>query len=198
MQMMSTMVKPDELLQANADRQHLAESMLDYYFADIHRLALSILQDEDAADDVAQDTFITALRQIGRYHPGTNMRAWLATIAVNLCRDRLRRRQARSRWGALWLGAQRASDTQSRNLEARHVRHEASTTLWASVNALDEKHRLPIILRYANGLSIREVADVLNIPEGTVHSRLHHACKKLATALVSTDAEALVMELFNE
>lgn len=197
--MRSTILEPEHFLRAGSgDRQLLAESLLDHYFADIHRLALSILHDEDAADDVAQDTFIVALRQMGRYEPGTNLRAWLSTIAVNLCRDRLRRRRARSRWTALWSGGQRPPDSRARDMEARHVRREANAALWQSVNALDEKHRLPVILRYANGLSIREVADVLNIPEGTVHSRLHHACKKLATTLAAADAEALVLELFNE
>lgn len=192
-------LKPEQLLTAGTtDRQSLAESLLDAYFGDVHRLALSILHDEDAADDVAQDTFITALRHIGRYEPGTNLRAWLSTITVNLCRDRLRRRQARQRWGLLWLGAQRSPADRARDLEAGHVRREANSALWQSVNALDEKHRLPVILRYANGLSIREVADVLNIPEGTVHSRLHHACRKLAKTLAVTDSEALVLELFNE
>lgn len=191
------MVEPDQLLQTGmTDRRLLAESLLDYYFAGIHRLAFSILRDEAEADEVAQDTFIKALRHIDRYDPDTNMRGWLSTIAVNLCRDRLRRQKSRAR--RLWTGAQPQSDGQSRHLEARYVRHEANTALWMSVNALDEKHRLPIVLRYANGLSIREVADVLSIPEGTVHSRLHHACKKLALALSGTDAEALVMELFNE
>lgn len=197
--MRSTIVEPEQFLRAgSADRQLLAESLLDHYFAPVHRLALSILHDEDAADDVAQDTFIVALRQIGRYEPGTNLRAWLSTITVNLCRDRLRRQRARSRWNALWGGAQRPPETRARGLEARQVRHEANAALWQSVNALDEKHRLPIVLRYANGLSIREVADVLSIPEGTVHSRLHHACKKLAATLAAADAEALVLELFNE
>ncbi len=191
------MVEPDQLLRTGrADRQLLAESLLDYYFAGIHRLALSILRDEAEADEVAQDTFINALHHIDRYNPDTNMKSWLSTIAVNLCRDRLRRQKSRVRW--LWAGAHRQSAGQSRNLEARYVRHEANSTLWSSVNALDEKHRLPIVLRYANGLSIREVTDVLSIPEGTVHSRLHHACKKLALALTGTEAEALVMELFND
>lgn len=192
-------VEPDQLLRAErTDRQVLAESLLDHYFADVHRLALSILRDEAEADDVTQETFITALRQIGRYDPGTNLRAWLSTIAVNLCRDRIRRNQARSRWRELWSGSQIGSGGPSRNLETRHVRHEAHSALWSAVNALDEKHRLPIVLRYANGLAVREVAAILHIPEGTVHSRLHHACKKLASALSGSEAESLVMELFNE
>jgi RNA polymerase sigma-70 factor (ECF subfamily) len=197
--MRTTIVEPDNLLlTGRADRQLLAESLMDHHFANIHRLALSILRDDDEADDVAQDTFITALRHIDRYDPGTNMRGWLSTIAVNLCRDRLRRQKTRHRWQELFTGGQRPPSVRPRHLEARHVRREANAALWSSVNALDEKHRLPIVLRYANGFSVREVADALSIPEGTVHSRLHHAIKKLASTLTNTDAEALVLELFND
>lgn len=192
-------MEPDQLLKQGAsDRHLLAESLLEHYFADIHRLALSILHDEDAADDIAQETFITALRRIDRYEPGTNLRGWLSTITVNLCRDRIRRSNARQRWSALWLGAQRLAEPRSRNLESRQVHHEANRALWQAVNSLDEKHRLPIILRYANDLTIRQIAGILHIPEGTVHSRLHNASKKLAATLTNSDSEALVLELFNE
>ncbi len=192
-------MEPDFLLrEGGADRQALAESLLSSHYADVHRLALSILGDADEADDVAQDTFITALRHIGRYSPGTNLRGWLSTITVNLCRDRLRRQKTRQRWSDLFSGGRGPSNERPRHMETRHIRREANAALWASVNALDEKHRLPVILRYANGFSVREVAEALRIPEGTVHSRLHHAIKKLASTLTSTDTEALVMELFNE
>lgn len=192
-------VEPDFLLrEGGADRQALAESLLSSHFADIHRLALSILGDADEADDVAQETFITALRHIDRYSPGTNMRGWLSTITVNLCRDRLRRQKARRRWSELFSGGRGPSHEKPRQMETRHIRREANAALWASVNALDEKHRLPVILRYANGFSVREVAEALRIPEGTVHSRLHHAIKKLAASLSSAETESLVLELYHE
>jgi RNA polymerase sigma-70 factor (ECF subfamily) len=196
--MRSAIVEPDRLLQqSGTDSQLLAASLLDNYFGPIYGLALSILHDEAEADDVAQETFITALRHIDRYASGTNLKAWLSTIAVNLCRDTLRRRKARQRWSDLWAGAQRSGGGR-RGPERRQVYKEANSALWQAVQRLDEKHRLPVILRYANGYSVREVADTLQVPEGTVHSRLHHACKRLAQTLVATDTEALVKELLND
>ena len=191
-------IEPDQLLrQEQVDPQLLAQSLLDHYFASVHRLALSMLGDEAEADDVAQDVFITALRRLDRYDSGSSLKAWLSTITINLGRDRLRRRKARERWHGLWFGAQRRVD-RLRDVEDGHVAHAASGALWLAVNALDEKHRLPILLRYANGYSVREIAGVLQIPEGTVHSRLHHACRKLAVTLGNADTEALVMELLND
>lgn len=193
------MVEPDQILAIGSnDRRLLAESLLNHHFADIHRLALSILRDEAEADDVAQDTLITALRHIDRYDPGTNIRAWLSTITVNLCRDRLRRNNSRLRWRELFARNQQQPSGASRAIETRHARRETNAALWATVHNLDEKHRLPIILRYANGYSIREVADALQIPEGTVHSRLHHAINKLGVALSDKDLDASVLELFND
>ena len=191
-------IEPDQLLrQEQVDPQLLAQSLLDHYFASVHRLALSMLGDEAEADDVAQDVFITALRRLDRYDSGSSLKAWLSTITINLGRDRLRRRKARERWHGLWFGAQRQVD-RLRDVEDGHLAQAASGALWLAVNALDEKHRLPILLRYANGYSVREIAGVLQIPEGTVHSRLHHACRKLAVTLGNADTEALVMELLND
>ncbi len=197
--MRQLVIEPDRLLrQGQVDRQLLAQSLLDHYFAPVHRLALSILADEAEADDVAQETFITALRRLDRYDPQTNLKAWLSTIAVNLSRDRLRRRKARQRWSDLWHGAQRHPGERARDVEDGQLARAATAALWSAVNALDEKHRLPVILRYANGYAVREIAAVLQVPEGTIHSRLHHACRKLAVALGEPDTTALVMELFND
>jgi RNA polymerase sigma-70 factor (ECF subfamily) len=197
--MRQLVIEPDRLLrQGQVDRQLLAQSLLDHYFAPVHRLALSILADEAEADDVAQETFITALRRLDRYDPQTNLKAWLSTIAVNLSRDRLRRRKARQRWSDLWHGAQRHPGERARDVEDGQLARAATAALWAAVNDLDEKHRLPVILRYANGYAVREIAAVLQVPEGTIHSRLHHACRKLAVALGEPDTTALVMELFND
>lgn len=192
-------MEPDQLLATGSnDRELLAQSLLNYHYADIHRLALSILRDETEADDVAQDVLITALRHINRYDPGTNMRAWLSTITVNLCRDRLRRNNSRLRWHEIFARSQQQPAARSRAMETRQARHETNAALWTTVHALDEKHRLPVILRYANGFSIREVAEILHVPEGTIHSRLHHAIKKLALALSDKNLDASVLEVFNE
>ncbi len=69
---------------------------------------------------------------------------------------------------------------------------ETVQQLWLAVESLNEKHRLPIILRYGQNLSIREIADILEIKEGTVHSRLHNAQKKLAK-LLGLDVESVLL-----
>lgn len=184
------MKSPEQLLQQdNYSPQDLAEALLNTYFAAVHHVAYSILRSLDEADDVAQETFITALRSIHRYRPGTNLKAWLSTIAVNLCRDRLRRRQARQMWHKAWhrLELQRPPHPSP---ETNTVRSEADAELWQAVERLGEKHSVPIVLRYVHGMKAAEIAEILGVSEGTVFSRLHYACRKLETQLAGSDLQA--------
>jgi RNA polymerase sigma factor (sigma-70 family) len=165
---------------ARPDDPEVCQSLVEAYYAYVYRLCLSILEDRSEAEDAAQETFIQVLRKLDQYTPGTNLRSWITTIAVNKCRDALRRHKARrglvSRLQDLHLLSGRAHSP-----EEAAVRQETFTSLKKAVNALDDKHRLVVILRYAHGLSIKETAAALEISEGTVNSRLHNAVKRLRT-----------------
>lgn len=156
----------------------LAEALISRYYTAIYRLAQSILYDPDDADDAAQETFLRALRAWNSFQPGGNLKAWLSTIAIRLCRDRLRRRQARQRMEGV-LQALHLASPPPPSPEESLLAQEGSQALWAAVQALDEKHRLPVILRFVQGMSAPEIALALEVPEGTVHSRLHNAVHKL-------------------
>jgi RNA polymerase sigma-70 factor, ECF subfamily len=153
------------------------------HYAYIHRLALSILDDPAEADDAAQETFIAAHRALSSFRGQSSPRTWLTSIAVNTCRGRLRRRKVRqamqSTLEALHLLAERPHVA-----EQAVMQNETDRELWQAVDELlDEKHRLPVILRYVHDLSVPEIAMALGISQGTVHSRLHYARQKLANAL---------------
>jgi RNA polymerase sigma-70 factor (ECF subfamily) len=116
---------------------------------------------------------------------------------VNFCKDKIRRRKRRQKLNdslRLLFGSERPR----KSPEDKQIGAEAKSTLWSLVNQLDEKHRLPIILRYVHDMSIREVAHILQLREGTVHSRLHYACRNLGRQLALHDQEALLSELLNE
>ncbi len=157
-----------------------AETMVRDYYPYIYRLVASIVGDAAAADDIAQETFITAFGRLEQFTPGTNLRAWLSTIAVNKSRDYLRREARQER---LKRALQRLPFRRAATPEQLVVRGERETELWAAVATLAEKHRLPLILRYVHGLPVKEIALILDVREGTVHSRLHYACKKLAAQI---------------
>ena len=120
-----------------------------------------------------------------------NYKAWLSKIAVNKARDLLRRRKVRQRWQQFW-GSAKSSWSADRLPEDVASSHEVAQQLWLAVESLNEKHRIPILLRYGHNLPIREIAELLDLKEGTVHSRLHNGQKQLARML-ELDAETILL-----
>jgi RNA polymerase sigma factor (sigma-70 family) len=169
----------EDLLRSRpADDAQVFKAMVAAYRTPLYRLALSVLNDADEAEDAVQDTFVRAARALDRYQVGTNFKAWIYTIAVNTCRDYLRKRAARAMvsqvWGAIQSLAPRAPDP-----EAAAIQNESRARLWDLVNQLGEKHRLVVILRLGQDLSIREISQILEINEKTVYSRLYEAFRQL-------------------
>lgn len=166
------------LLSRAAGDPAIVEAMVRDYRAPVYRLALSILHDTNDAEDAVQDIFVRAALALSRYQVGTNFKAWLYTIAVNTCRDYLRKRAARATlnqaWNAIQSFAARPPDP-----EASAIQNESRARLWQLVDQLSEKHRLAVILRLVHDLSIQEISQILEINEKTAYSRLYDAFKKL-------------------
>lgn len=168
-----------------------AAQLVQRYYPYIVRLVQSITHDLAEAEDLAQETFIAAMLTIDNETATVNYKAWLSKIAVNKARDVLRRRQVRGKWMQFLRGSQRHR-SDGRLPEEIAAKNETSQQLWLAVESLNEKHRLPIILRYSQNLSIREIGELLDIKEGTVHSRLHNAQKQLARRL-DLDIETVLL-----
>jgi RNA polymerase sigma-70 factor (ECF subfamily) len=177
-----------------AETAQAFESLVREHYAYIRRLALTILDDGSAeasaeADDAAQETFITAHRALAGFRGRSSLKTWLTTIAVNACRGRLRKRKLRwalqSTLRGLHLARQVASP------EEAAAQNEAHRHLWQAVDSLDEKHRLPVILRYVHEMTVPEIAASLRTNEGTIYSRLHYARKALLDRLGPGYEEAL-------
>ena len=162
-----------------ANEALLCEVLVRDYYSYLYRIALSFLGDPLEADDIAQESLLRALQNLRKYEAGTNFKNWLAAIAVNLSRDALRRHAARQRMHQLLLAtfhlASPALDTPEEIVE----HEERDAMLWKIVNELNDIHRTPLILRYVHGLPVSSIANILGIKEGTVHSRLHYAIRKI-------------------
>jgi RNA polymerase sigma-70 factor (ECF subfamily) len=185
------------LLQGHYEEAQLARGLLDCYYESLYYLAYSILDDPASADDVVQDSLLVALGKIEQYEPGTNLKAWLSRITVNRCRDVLRKRKVREKWYRVWSRVALLGSP-PRSPERRTADHELAGELWQAVEGLSYKHRLPVILRYVHGMTAREIAEVLDIREGTVCSRLHYACRKLEALFSDSELEQWAEELINE
>ncbi len=171
------------LLNDRAQPPELAEAIVGQHFDFLYRLALSILHRPGDAADAAQEALVDAVLTIDRYEPGTNLRAWLARIVVNKCYGLLRKRTARQRLRSalrfLYSGNSRHGD-----LSDVLTKQEEVSRLRVALGKLSAKHKVVVSLRYLDGLSIREVAEILDVPEGTVHSRLHYALRTLRGWLI--------------
>ncbi|MBN1135743.1 MAG: sigma-70 family RNA polymerase sigma factor [Anaerolineae bacterium] len=154
----------------------------------VYRLCYLVLRNEQDAEDMTQETFIRACRALPRFEirEGISFEAWLYRIAVNCCRSRMRRKWYQIvPWQRMGFGEWIAASSEERP-ERVVLRGEQRSQVLNAINKLGEKHRLVIILRYYAGLSNEEIANVLNIPSGTVRSRLHTARQRLRELLAAS------------
>jgi len=142
------------------------------------RVALGVLRNASDAEDVAQEAMLRSYHRFGRLRDPSRFRAWLVRISFRLALDHgrsARRRQQRETAWATELPKPTAEDIATSNEFGRHL-HEA-------MQALSEKSRLVLLLTSMDGHSLEEVAELLQVPVGTVKSRLHSARKQLVEKL---------------
>ncbi len=154
------------------------EEIVEKYYSNIFHLVLSILDDADDAEDVTQETFIAAGINLNGYRGEADFKTWLYSIAINRSRGYLRKRKTSRTLNNVLESIQRLTN-RSPGPEEETLINELDDQLWIIVDSLGEKHRLLIILRYVHQLKIPEIARILDVKEGTVHSRLYYAHQKI-------------------
>lgn len=166
-----------------AGNEDAIEVLVREYEAGVFRLALSILGDEAEAHEVTQETFLSALRSLATYQERKSFKAWLYMIALNHSRSHLRKRKVIERLRNSLTAIFRVESERQVLPEEAAIQNEREAAIWSSLNQLDERHRIVVVLRYFHELSITEISQVLSVNEGTIHSRLHSAREKLRDAL---------------
>ena len=164
------------LLQSKEGRLEAFNCLVELHQLPVYNLTLRMLSDRGAAEDVTQDTFISAFRNLSSFRAG-NFRAWLMRIAANACRDYLRSARVRRNISLDSLEEEQdfapLADTES--LEASALRRELSAGIQECLDRLAPDQRLALILVDIQGLSYDETAQVVRAPIGTVKSRLSRA-----------------------
>ena len=153
------------------------ESFVQTYQQDVYRLALSILDDPSEAEDATQESLLAALRALGSFHGDSSLKTWLYSITVNVCRNRIQRHRRHERLTRILGEILRVQSSPS--VEEDAIQNASNEALWRVIRSMDEKHRIPVVLRYYHDLSVAEIAHILQVPEGTVHSRLNTARRQL-------------------
>jgi len=165
----------------------LVDSLVQQHYPHVQRFALSILNDPDEAEDAAQEALIAAVGSLGKFRGDSSFKTWLFGITLNVCRGRIRKQRMRSSVTQALQMAHLVSGS-APSPEDATARMEMDGALWKAVDGLDEGHRTVVIMKYVHELPVRDIARIMGINEGTVHSRLHYARKTLAQRLAEHHA----------
>lgn len=175
--------------QCIAGNEDAIAKLVHQYETGVFRLALSIVGDVAEANEITQDVFIAALRSLPAYQDKKSFKAWIYTIALNHSRTHLRKRKTLERLKATLTSIFRVEFQKQTMPEEAVIQNEKEALLWNCLTQLDERLRVVIVLRYFHELSTVEIAEVLSLNEGTVHSRLHNGRERLRKALEGSDGE---------
>lgn len=157
--------------------------MLDQYIRQygkrLYGLCLHLCQNRADADDLYQETWLKVMKNLDRFDEVREFEPWLTKICVNTWRNVLRRMMRSPVKDHFSTAEEKDLFFSSIPAEERQDYHD----LYEAVKGLPDKLRMTVILYYFEGMDIRAAANVLDIPEGTVKSRLSQAKKRLKGAL---------------
>ena len=162
-----------------------------------HAIALRATGNPHDAEEIAQDALVRAYRALATYDPERirelRLRPWLATIVLNLCRNRARTRTVPSTPMAPLVEAgwePRATGDGTDPVGAALAAADRER-LAVHLNALPDRYRIPVVLRHVDDLSYAELAEVLGRPEGTLKAQVHRGLAMLRAAMAGTELEEL-------
>ncbi len=170
----------EEVLVQKAKRGDIQafDELIERYYQRIYRLAFQMLGNREDAADATQEIFVKAFEQIRHFRGASSFFTWLYRIAVNTCRDMIRRNRT------VAFSQLSAGDDQVEfdpailtepNPDEILAERERTELVWKALERLTEDARQILVLCDMQGFSYAEVAEILNLPEGTVKSRLHRA-----------------------
>lgn len=166
-------------------------SLFEQYRTPILRYVRSVVHDPSEADDITQETFLRAHRRLATLEDPTKLSPWLYRIATNVCYDRFRQLSGRPRPRSLddWSEASdegspaESPDPNSPRLDQVVEQKEMSACVQGYLEALSDSYRAVILLHDVEGLSNREIVEMLGCSLATVKIRLHRARTRLKDAL---------------
>lgn len=150
--------------------------LYDQYATDVLRVCYFYLSDREKAEDVCQDVFVRLMTTHPLLQPGRE-KSWLLKVALNRCRDL---------WRGAWLKRVILGGPTFELIPApdEFSRRDDQQAMMAAINQLPATFKEVILLHYYQGMNIAEIAQVLELPEGTISSRLSRGRKKLESILL--------------
>ena len=168
-------------------------ALFDKYHRRAFAVAMGVVKNEDDALDAVQEAFVKVHKNIHKFQGSSSFYTWLYRIVMNVSIDHVRRTSRRKNLDfderALHEESEVAGDgalvphVTNANPGKAALRRELGGAIQAALQELPEHHRAVIVLREIEGMSYEEMAEALEVPKGTVMSRLFHARKKMQAAL---------------
>jgi len=178
---------------ARSGDERAFRTLVERYQKKVYAVAFGMVKDREEALDVVQEAFVKVHKSLDTFKADATFYTWLYRITVNVCIDVIRRRGA-MRAEAVEFDERIGHDLAEANLgavssqlgsnpEKSVLRRELGEKIQEALEQIPEKHRAILLLRELDGLSYEELAQVLEIPKGTVMSRLFHARAKVQKLL---------------
>ena len=158
------------------------------YQARVFALVLMIVRSRAAAEDVTQDAFVRAFRNLHRYDDTRPIYPWLAAIAIRLAHNWSRQHGRTARREGTPMDAAPAPATPPAALTDL-IADERSRQLWATVASLPTRERTAVILHYRDGLAVRDIASALGVTDGTIKTMLFRARRQMRERLSQESRE---------
>ncbi len=160
------------------------DTLYEMYHAQVYAMVAGRVADRDAVDDLVQVTFMRAFRSLGRFRGQAAFSTWLVQIALNACISCHRTQRVRQNW------VQQVEDVEAlpvgnrevpwhENPERAFIQNERLTLVIRSIRALPAVYRRAMWLRYVDEWSYEEIMDALDLPMGTVKTRLNRGRRRL-------------------
>lgn len=143
--------------------------LVERHYKSVYLTCLGMLSSTHDAEDIAQDAMLKGLKQLGKLRNGSAFGSWITKIAKNMCINHMRR--------------QKPCTTLTENLHEQEKLPAETERLQQALQKLAPEFRLPLVMYYFNGQSVKSVAQKLNISTSTVYIKLRNAIKQLQNLL---------------
>jgi len=168
--------------------QNAFSEIVELYKDKVYQICYRMLGNPTEAEDLAQEAFVRAYINITSYNMNRKFSTWLYRIATNLCIDRIRKKKPDYYLDAeitgtegLTMYSQVAADIQLPEDEVENM--ELQETIQKEILKLPEKYRSVIVLKYIEELPLKEISEILDLPLGTVKTRIHRGREALREQL---------------
>ena len=180
---METITDKELVARCRSGSKTAFHKLVERYYQPAYTMAYYYTHNRETALDISQETFVRIYKNLGKLDPNRPFKAWLFTIVKNLSLNYLSRHKKRRLLFSDYLSNGKELPTRGNNPAKKLERQEKTEMVWHALRRLKESDRDIILLKDFEDYSYQEISEILDIPLGTVMSRLYYARKKLSEFL---------------